>query len=106
MARFVFFDFFGTLADYDPSVHPRVNAPWAFAKRVGFDLTESDVNALWQQAWDRLDDAAGQSGREFSMHQVAREFWRLLGSPDTPPDALETLIAEYLDAWSADVSLA
>jgi len=105
-ARFVFFDFFGTLVDYDPSIHPAVNAPLAFAQRVGADVSEDEVSARWQRAWDGLDEAASRTGREFSMLQVAREFQRLLGSPPTPDGVIETLVADYLAAWSADVSLA
>ncbi|HEX3957808.1 MAG TPA: HAD family hydrolase [Trebonia sp.] len=35
MVTDVFFDFFGTLVDYNPSVHPAYNAPLAFARRAG-----------------------------------------------------------------------
>jgi putative hydrolase of the HAD superfamily len=38
------------------------------------------------------------------MNQVARMYWRAIGSPALGSDALETLIAEYLDAWSAGVA--
>ncbi|WP_160112746.1 HAD family hydrolase [Mycobacterium sp. 3519A] len=99
----MFFDFFGTLVDYDPSIFPRYNAPLAFARRAESDLSEAASDAHWQHAWDTLDAEAARSGREFSMYQVARRYWRAIGSPSLPANAIETLIAEYLDAWSAGV---
>jgi len=104
IARYVFFDFFGTLVDYDPSIHPRYNAPLAFARRAASDISEDTSDACWQQAWDALDAEAARTGREFTMQQVARRYWRAIGSPSLSTNAIETLIAEYLDAWSAEVA--
>ena len=47
MIKHVFFDFFGTLVDYAPSVHPDCNAPVAFARRAGSEISEEDSNAYW-----------------------------------------------------------
>jgi len=71
----VFFDFFGTLVDYDSSVHPTPNAPWEFARRAGSKISEGASNVCWQRAWDDLNADADRTGREFSMHQVARRYW-------------------------------
>jgi len=100
----VFFDFFGTLVDYDPSVHPAVrNAPLEFARRADVEISEDTSNAHWQEVWDDLDAEADRTGREFSMHEVAQRYWRSIGSPALAPDATDTLIAEYLEAWTAEV---
>jgi len=53
MASDVFFDFFGTLADDDPSVHPAGNAPLAFARRAGCAISAAESDARWQQSWDQ-----------------------------------------------------
>ncbi|OBB57102.1 HAD family hydrolase [Mycobacterium sp. 852013-51886_SCH5428379] len=107
MITHVFFDFFGTLVDYDPSVHPVTrNAPLDFARRVGVAISEDESKANWQKAWDDLDADATRTGREFSMHDVADRFWRSIGSPPLAADSIETLIAEYFEAWTADVEVA
>src|SRR5262249_27585780 len=56
IAGFVFFDFFGTLVDYDPSIHPAYNAPLAFARRAGSAISEDASDAWWQRSWDDLDN--------------------------------------------------
>jgi putative hydrolase of the HAD superfamily len=103
----VFFDFFGTLVDYDPSVHPaNRNAPLEFARRAGVQISEDASNANWQKVWDDLDADAHRTGREFSMHDVAQRFWRSIGSPALASDSTDTLITEYFEAWTADVFVA
>ena len=100
----VFFDFFGTLVDYDPSIHPTYNAPLAFARAAGVAIGAEQVDAHWQRAWDELDAAAAETGREFAMHEVAQHYWHAIGAPPLPPGAIETLIAEYIDAWTESVA--
>lgn len=104
MVTHVFFDFFGTLVDYDASVHPaRRNAPLDFARRAGVVISEEVSNAKWQRVWDDLDADSARTGREFSMHDVAQNYWRSIGSPPLDADSTDTLIAEYFEAWTADV---
>jgi len=102
--NYVFFDFFGTLVDYDASIHPTYNAPLAFARRAGCTISETASDAHWQQAWDHLEANAARTGREFSMHQVAQRYWRSIGAPSLAHGAIEILIGEYLDAWTQSVS--
>nr|WP_245233848.1 HAD family hydrolase [Mycobacterium sp. PS03-16] len=103
----MFFDFFGTLVDYDPSIHPAIhNAPLAFARRAGVDISEDTSIAKWQKVWDDLDADAHRTGREYSMQDVAQHYWRSIGSPPLTSDAFDTLINEYFDAWTADVAAA
>lgn len=102
----VFFDFFGTLVDYEPSIHPTYNAPLAFARRAGCTISEAASDVHWQQAWDHLEAHAAITGREFSMHEVAQRYWRSIGAPPLPTSAVEVLIGEYLDTWTQSVSLA
>ncbi|WP_269896741.1 HAD family hydrolase [Mycobacterium hippophais] len=103
----VFFDFFGTLVDYDPSVHPaNRNAPWEFARRADVPISEDESDKKWQKVWDDLDADAHRTGREFSMHDVAHHFWRSIGSPAVGSDSTDALIAEYFEAWTADVFVA
>jgi putative hydrolase of the HAD superfamily len=99
----VFFDFFGTLVDYDPSVHPTHNAPFEFARAMGSEVTTAESVALWQRAWDELEADARRTGREFSMNQVAKRYWTFIGSPPLSIGAIENLIAAYLDAWTEDI---
>lgn len=104
MVTHVLFDFFGTLVDYDPSVHPAIrNAPLEFARRAGVEISEDTSNARWQEIWNDLDAEASRTCREFSMHDVAQRYWHSIGSPALVPDAIDTLIAEYLEAWTAEV---
>ena len=108
-ATHVFFDFFGTLVAYDPSVHPASrNAPHEFAVRAGADLDASTASRLWDRAWRELDDAARASGRECSMYEIACRYAELTLPTGGLPSAgeLGRLVDEYLAAWSADIRLA
>ena len=100
----VFFDFFGTLVDYDPSIHPTYNAPLAFARRAGSTIDETASDAHWQLVWDHLEANAARTGREFSMDQVAHEVLAFDRGSLVGRGAIENLIAEYLDTWSQNVS--
>lgn len=111
----VYFDFFGTLVDYDPSVLPAErNAPHEFAVRAGFRAGETEANLLWQSAWAELDDEAHRVGRECTMLQIAGRYAELLAEADdgvargSEPDQgdLERLVAEYLDAWTSGIRIA
>lgn len=107
MSSHVYFDFFGTLVDYDPSIHPdRYNAPHEFAGRAGVNSTPDRADALWQQAWSELDNRADRTGRECSLHEIADRYRVLLGSPRVAPSEIDRLIDEYLSAWTADFHLA
>jgi putative hydrolase of the HAD superfamily len=100
----VFFDFFGTLVDYDPSVHPAIrNAPLEFARRAGVGISADASDVHWQEVWDDLDAEADRTCHEFSMRDVAQRYWRSIGSPTLVPNAIDTLIAEYLEAWTTEV---
>ena len=61
MVNDVFFDFFGTLVDYNPSVHPTYNAPLTFARRAGCAISPAECGAHWQEAWDRHEALAVSS---------------------------------------------
>jgi putative hydrolase of the HAD superfamily len=99
----VFFDFFGTLVDYNPSVHPVYNAPLAFARRAGCAISPAESDAHWQEAWDRHEARAVSTGREYSMREVALRYWHSIGSPSLAAGAVENLVHEYLDAWTESV---
>ena len=104
MVKHVLSEFFGTLVDYNPSVRPAYNAPLAFARRAGSAIDETASDAHWRQAWERLEAHAVGTGREYPMNQVAQQYWRSIGAPSLAADAIENLIAEYLDDWSQNVS--
>lgn len=107
MITHVFFDFFGTLVDYDPSIHPAShNAPWEFAQRAGVQIARETSDAIWQRVWDELDSDAARTGREHSMHDIARSYWRAIGSPALVDGAIDRLITEYFEAWTRDVRVA
>lgn len=115
----VYFDFFGTLVDYDPSVLPTErNAPHEYAVRAGFRVEMAEANALWQSAWAELDDEAHRVGRECTMLQIAGRYAELLAEAEADegagavrasepgPGELERLVAEYLDAWTSGIRIA
>lgn len=107
LASHIYFDFFGTLVDYSPSVHPETaNAPLAFAARAGLSLDAVSADALWQRAWTELDSEANVSGRECSMLEIAARFSELIGAPDSASAELSRLVTDYLAAWTANHRLA
>lgn len=104
MATHVYFDFFGTLVDYNPSVLPdTANAPYSFASRAGVGVTPSRASELWQSAWQELDSRAHRSGRECSIREIAARYLELLGSPPVKDSEQDRLITEYLEAWTAGI---
>ncbi|WP_064257550.1 HAD family hydrolase [Rhodococcus sp. D-6] len=105
MATDVFFDFFGTLVDYDPSIHPAShNAPHEFGLRAGVRLTGDEADALWDRAWTELDRHGTVTGVEHSMRDIAGRYWELLGSPTVGDGEFDRLVADYLDAWTAEIT--
>lgn len=104
MPSHVYFDFFGTLVDYDPSIHPAgYNAPFEFARRAGAGVNARDCDRLWDRAWAELDGQAQRSERECSMQQIATHYWQLLGAPGIAEGEISRLVEEYLQAWSARI---
>ncbi|KAM9862230.1 HAD family hydrolase [Leucobacter sp. BZR 635] len=109
MTSHVYFDFFGTLVDYDPSVLPdTANAPYDFAARAGAGISGAHASELWQRAWTELDTAAHASGRECSMLDIAGRYAELLGQAGfaIPSGGLDRLVSEYLEAWTTNIRLA
>lgn len=105
MPSHVYFDFFGTLVRYDPSILPSAfNAPLEFARRASVRVGQAEADALWTRAWNELDSTAHRSGRECSMLQIARRYWELLDSPPVAENELARLVREYLAVWSAQVA--
>lgn len=102
----VFFDFFGTLVEYDPSVLPPArNAPHEFAVRAGAPIDAPAASRLWERAWLELDGQAAKTGRECSMREIAERYAGLAGvaAPDTE---LDRLVDDYLEAWTSGITLA
>ncbi len=104
-ARFtdVWFDFFGTLVEYEPSVRTgdgtSLTAAQAFALRHG---SAADATGAWDRAWAEHESKARTTGREYSMSQVAARFAALIGV-DASADARQELVDEYLEAWTAPI---
>ncbi|MGI5157510.1 HAD family hydrolase [Microbispora sp. CA-102843] len=104
MATHVFFDFFGTLVDYDPGNHPPShNAPHAFSRRAGVAMAPQESSLLWQRAWDELEVHAQATGIEHSMSDIAARYAELIGAPAAAAEHIDLLITEYLRAWTADI---
>lgn len=102
----VFFDFFGTLVEYDPGIHPEHhNAPLVFAREYGGDQGAESVNDLWLHAWTSVEARAIETGRECSMEEIAAAFARSLGVGTPDRHRLTGLVDDYLEAWSRDISL-
>ena len=103
----VYFDFFGTLVDYDASIHPdRANAPAEAVSRLGLELSPGQASSHWGHAWAELDGKAQETGRECSMWEIATLFFELCGAHRVPRTELNRLVDEYLRAWTANVRLA
>lgn len=104
-ARFtdVWFDFFGTLVDYEPSVHTgdgtALSAPQSFAARHG---SRADAKAAWDRAWAEHEADAVATGREYSLSQVAARFAALIDVDASDSDR-QLLVDEYLRDWIVPV---
>ncbi|WP_161987418.1 HAD family hydrolase [Prescottella subtropica] len=105
IATHVFFDFFGTLVDYDPSpVGTEHNAPLAYATAAGADLAGAEADTLWSTIWAELDAHADETGREWAMVDAVERFRDRLGVPDGACPPASELIGAYLTTWSRSVA--
>ena len=76
----VLFDFFGTLAEYQPD-RRQLAAPETFeiARALGFGGDQDAFTAIWDGASAALETTARVSLREFSMTDAAMAFGRDAG---------------------------
>ncbi|MFK4791134.1 HAD family hydrolase [Microbacterium sp. ZW T5_56] len=99
----VWFDFFGTLVEYEPSVHTgdgtALTAPQSFAARHG---SGADASAAWGRAWAEHESDAVCTGREYSLSQVAARFADLIDVDASASDR-QLLVDEYLADWIVPV---
>lgn len=100
----VLFDFFGTLVDYNPGIHPTAyNAPLQFATRLDVHMKAHEIDELWSQAWHEKESEAIQTGRECSMEDIARRFAMLINREDVASAQIDIFIQEYLDVWARGI---
>lgn len=103
MTTHILFDFFGTLVDYSPSrTEQGFAGSFALLREAGFRQDYQDFLSLWSQAFAQFDRAAKESGREFSMTELADSFLRraIARSSD---ELVERLVETYLAEWNAGV---
>jgi putative hydrolase of the HAD superfamily len=75
MLRAILFDFFGTLVEYSASrIEQGYHATHAILSEQDITITYGEFLERWTAVFDTLDGWSRQTGREFSMQQVAVEF--------------------------------
>ena len=99
MARFIFFDFFGTLVSYSPSRREQgYKVSYRVLKEAGGPQEYEEFLDLWCEVSDEFDLQAANSHKEFSMHAVGNAFLqRALGRAPS-----EQLTASFVDAYLAE----
>ncbi|WP_054821908.1 HAD family hydrolase, partial [Arthrobacter sp. JCM 19049] len=106
MPSHVYFDFFGTLVDYDPSIHPAgYNAPFEFARRAGAGVNARDCDRLWDRAWAELD---GRPSTANVNAQCSRSppATGSCSAPGIAEGEISRLVEEYLQAGARGSSRA
>jgi putative hydrolase of the HAD superfamily len=96
----VLFDFFGTLVGYSPSrVEQGYHATHALLLQHDIALTYTEFLEHWVAVSETLDAWSRQTGREFSMQQVAVEFLAEVCprpyAPSLPTDLWQAYVAEW-----------
>lgn len=104
----IFFDFFGTLVTYDPSVlqSGTIHTPTMIARRMGHDIVSKDCNVLWEQTWGQCEALAQETDLEYSLEHVIEAFCALLGSRTPTRSEVARAAQEYLEYWTRPVGLA
>jgi len=102
--RAVLFDFFGTLVEYSPSrVEQGYHATHALLADAGVTLDYAEFLERWGAVFATLDGWSRQTGREFSMQQVAVEFLAEVCPGPYPPDLPGRLWQAYVAEWGTAI---
>lgn len=101
--RHVIFDFFGTLVTYRDGVHGN---PAERARRTlstwGVHLTSDVLSQLFARSFARLEEAAIETLREYSMDDAARMLFEDLGVAVSKTRVAQ-FVESYLDDWTEAV---
>ncbi len=97
--KYILFDFFGTLVDYNSSI---TDTPCGetvnFLQTNGYDIDAFEFTLLWDACFNDLELEADKTLKEFSMEAVAELFFEKLGK--RPNDEIITgLIDIYMKEW-------
>ncbi|UCR88606.1 HAD family hydrolase [Mycetocola spongiae] len=104
MAHALLFDFFGTLVSYDADHATTGNAaPFEWAREHGFPGTAGDFDERWRALWERWEEHAERTRREFSLTALSREFLRENLPTPVSDTEVAAFITVYLDAWTAPI---
>lgn len=102
--RYVLFDFFGTLVDYDASRteqgYPR---SYQLLRRLGAELTYVGFLTAWSETFAEFDRRSDQDDREFSMYDGTVVFLDRVLARRPEPDAVTAFAAEYIREWNTGV---
>ena len=99
----IFFDFFGTLAHYQPD-RTQLTSPGAHehARSLGFQGDHDAFVETWDAASSELEQSARATLREFSMTDAAAAFARRTGLGLRPNDC-ERLGRVFVEEWARHV---
>lgn len=101
--RYLMFDFFGTLVQYqDGVIGNPVSRSLRFLHEIDLPLDASAFSIRWQQVWDEIDQEARSTLREVHMHEGARRFFKALGRSPSEAD-VQTFVTRYIEDWNEGV---
>lgn len=103
MITHAFFDFFGTLVEYDQRLVPVSRLPtWSLHSNA--TVSEVCADLAWRRAWERLESEAVRTRREYAMTDVVDQFFQLVGLVPGSNHYRNQLITDYLHIWSQGVA--
>lgn len=98
--KYIVFDFFGTLVDYNSSI---IDAPCRETAKFlqGHDrhIDENGFARLWDECFTELEAEAEKTLREYPMDTVARLFFKKLGGKPPSCEMVTDLIDIYMKEW-------
>jgi putative hydrolase of the HAD superfamily len=100
----VLFDFFGTLVSYSPSrVEQGYHATHALLLQHDIALSYDEFLQHWVAVSETLDGWSRQTGREYSMQQVAVEFLAEVCPRPYPRELPAVLWQSYVAEWGTAI---
>jgi putative hydrolase of the HAD superfamily len=101
--RYLMFDFFGTLAQYEDGVAGNpTGRSIRFLNSLGIEIGEQVFSSRFQDIWDAADHEARLSLRESHMHQMAASLFSSLGYCVSKTQIAE-FSEQYIEDWSEGV---
>src|SRR5688572_12140109 len=105
MITHIFFDFFGTLVDYSPSMTEQgYHRSHSYLTALGITVDYDVFLSLWSDVSHELLTETGVDHREYSMAEVTHRFLERLSGSSSSDEIVHGFFETYLEEWNRGVA--